>query len=121
MCKPEILSFLLLSVIFGFAMALVEKFLYLYLINTLNASPKLCGLTTTFTVILELPIFYFTENLLNLIGAHGMFALAAISYILRTYIYTILTEKSVVWILAVEPLHGITFGCFYSAAVIYTK
>lgn len=76
-------------------------------------------MTTTFTIILEIPIFYYTESLLNQFKVHGMLIIATICYILRTFIYTILTEKTAGWILFVEPLHGITFGCFYSAAVIY--
>ena len=73
-------------------MSFVEKFLYLYLIKVLKASPELCGLTTTFTIILELPIFYYTENLINYFHIHGMLIIASICYIIRTYIYTILTE-----------------------------
>ena len=48
-----------------------------------------------------------------------MLTISAICYITRTYIYTILTEKTAGWILFVELLHGITFGCFYSGSVIY--
>ena len=47
------------------------------------------------TVLLELPIFYYTEDLINLLDVHGMLTVSAIAYIFRTYIYTILTENTV--------------------------
>jgi MFS family permease len=42
---------------------------------------------------------------------------AMLAYIVRVFGYTILTSKTVGWVLLLEILHGITFACSWTAAI----
>ncbi len=46
-------------------MGIVERLLFIYLTDTLGGSVFLCGLTVGVTVVIELPIFYYAERLMN--------------------------------------------------------
>jgi len=48
-----------------------------------------------------------------------MIIIAQISHIIRVMVYTFLTPETVWWVLAVEPLHGVTFACMWAAAIHY--
>ena len=50
-----------------------------------------------------------------------MFVLALAAYAGRVYGYTRLTPATVWWLLALEVLHGVTFGLAWTAAVDYAK
>lgn len=114
--------FLLLEVaLIGAAIGIVERLLFVYLQNDLNASTFLCGLTVLITVIFELPIFLYTDALLNLLGVDGMFVFSMIAYVVRAFGYTYLTKKTVWYVLIFEALHGFTFALMWSAAVEYAK
>jgi len=97
----------------------VEDFLFLYLVNDLGASQLLCGITITITVIFELPVFHYSSKLLNKIGVSGMIIIAQVSHITRVFVYTLLTPDTVWYVCCVEPLHGFTFACMWSASVHY--
>ena len=50
-----------------------------------------------------------------------MFIIAMLAFSVRCYGYTILTEETKWWILALEALHGVTFALMWSAAVEFAK
>ena len=102
-------------------MAVVERLLFIYLRDDLGASNFLCGLTVTVTVIFELPIFMYADQLLKLFGHHGMFLIAMVAHTVRVFLYTLLTREAVYAILPIEITHGITFACMWTAAVEYAK
>jgi MFS family permease len=116
-CRPRFLLFLAYTTFLGFLFCLVESFLFVYLTNELNAAPLLCGLSVGVTVTMELPIFAQAPAILKRLGHDAMFMLALLAYAVRAYGYTRLRIESVWWVLALEVLHGITFGLGWTAAV----
>ncbi|CAB9507553.1 Major facilitator superfamily domain-containing protein 6 [Seminavis robusta] len=98
---------------------IVDSFLFVYLQNDLLASTSLCGWTVGVTVLLELPIFHFSQQLLSWLGHDVLLIVSMISYSSRIIGYTMLTPETVNWVIAWEVLHGITFACMWIATVDY--
>ena len=121
LCTLRFTTFLLECAFIGFCMCIVESFLFVYLQNELDGSPTLCGLSVGVTVVFELPIFQYGAQLLSCLGHDLMCIGALLAYAVRVYGYTLLTPHTVWWVLALEVLHGITFGLAWTAAVDKVK
>jgi MFS family permease len=102
-------------------MGVVERLLFIYLTGELQGSIFLCGLTVGVTVLLELPIFAWSERLIARFGDDAMILTAMSAYVVRVYGYTLLTADTRYYILPLELLHGITFACYYSAAQQFVR
>eukprot|EP00667_Euglena_gracilis_P007560 EG_transcript_7633 len=111
--RPLVMFFLVMMTVGG-AFAVAGTFLFLYL-EGLGASHVLLGLTITFTVLSEIPLFFFTSKLLEKIGVLGMLTIAVGAYALRFVGFCLLSNPW--YVLIVEPLHGITYACFWTAGV----
>eukprot|EP00977_Amphora_coffeiformis_P006186 scaffold1332_cov166-Amphora_coffeaeformis.AAC.14 len=109
--RLPVLVWLVQVISIGTGMALVDSFLFVYLQNDLRAFTQLCGLTVGVTVLVELPIFQYSESLLRIVGHDLLFASSMLAYIFRAFGYTWLTPSTVHWVLLLEILHGITFAC----------
>ena len=83
--RPRVLVFLIEVVIMGAAMATVEQLLFLYLVNDLEASTLLCGLSVGVNVLFELPIFWYASKFMNTLGHDGMFLLAMSCFAFRVF------------------------------------
>jgi len=109
---------LFLAVVFigGICMAIISNFLFLYM-NDLGASKTLMGLSLTFATLSELPIFFYSNRLLNRWGARGLLLIALSAYVVRALAYTVVSET---WMfLVVQLLHGLTFSAMWVAGVSY--
>ena len=114
---PRIIVFISELILVGSGMATVERLLFIFLINDLGASNVLCGLSVGMTVLLEVPIFWYGGFFLKTLGHDGMYTASMIFFIVRVYGYTMLTPSSVHLILALEVLHGCTYGLFWVATM----
>ena len=119
--RPRVAIFLLEVIIMGAAMATVERLLFLYLVNDLQASTVLCGLSVGVNVLFELPIFWHASFFMKALGHDGMFLLAMACFVVRVVGYTMLTPSSKWLILPLEVLHGITFACFWIVSTDISK
>ena len=54
LCKPNVIFFLFEVLLFGAALGVVERLLFVYLQNELQGSTVLCGVVVAVTVLLEL-------------------------------------------------------------------
>ncbi len=109
---------LFLAVVFvsGMCMAMISGFLFLYM-NDLGASKTLMGFTLTVATISELPIFFYSNRLLNRWGARGLLLVALAAYVVRALAYTFFSEP---WVfLIIQLLHGLTFSAMWVAGVSY--
>ncbi|CAB9505856.1 Major facilitator superfamily domain-containing protein 6 [Seminavis robusta] len=116
-CRLPVIYWLLQGVVLGAGVSLVDSFLFVYLQNDLHASTTLCGWTVGVTVLLELPIFFYSQSLLKNLGHDRLFVLAMAGYLLRVFGYTLLKPRTVHYIFAMEILHGVTVGCMWIASV----
>ncbi|CAJ1960158.1 unnamed protein product [Cylindrotheca closterium] len=119
--RPQTLLFLLEVIIMGAAMATVERLLFLYLINDLQASTFICGLSVFVNVLFELPIFLYASQFMALLGHDGLMIVAMACFSFRVWGYTLLTPSTKLWILPLEVLHGITFACYWTVATDIAK
>ena len=117
LCRARMVAFLVELGLLGVGFTLVEKFIFVYAIDELGASPSLCGYSVAITVLFEIPIFHFGEWLLRWLGHDAMLWLSVLSYALRVFGYTRLRASTVWYLLALEPFHGITYGLAWTAAV----
>lgn len=119
--RPRVAMFLFEVVVMGAAMATVERLLFLYMVNDLEASNLLCGLSVGVNVIFELPIFWYASTFMKFLGHDGMFLVAMFCFFVRVIGYTILTPATRWWILPLEILHGVTFACFWVVSTDISK
>lgn len=119
--RPRVFVFLLEVVIMGAGMATVERLLFLYMVNDLEASTFLCGLSVGINVLFELPIFWHAEKCMKVLGHDGMFILAMTCFVFRLYGYTLLTPSTKWLILLLEIMHGVTFACFWVVSTDISK
>lgn len=75
------------------------------------------GISVLLTVAFEIPIFQIAPTLLRKLGAARLIQIAALSYIFRVIGYSIVPEGEMIYILCLEPLHGVTFACGATAGV----
>lgn len=114
------LSFFLVMALFvGMGMSIISNFLFLFLVEHLDAPDTLLGLSISVTVLMELPFFFWSEVLLRIFKVRGLIIISHISFILRALAYTLLT--SAWWVLPIELLHGVTFACMWTAVVAHAS
>ncbi|CAE7771186.1 MFSD6 [Symbiodinium sp. KB8] len=100
--------------ILGAGFSMVEGMLFL-LLQQLQASTFLCGLSVMVTVIFELPIFAYASSLLRRFGTTKLILLAQLAWVIRAVLYS---RMSAAWaVLLVEPLHGVTFALAWVGAI----
>lgn len=104
-------------VVFGAAMGLVERLLFIYVVEVLDGSYTLCGATVFFTVLMEIPIFARASSCITAVGHDAMFCMALACYLPRVIGYTMLTTRTKYFLLLLEMLHGPTYGLMFAAAV----
>ena len=91
----------------GWLAGIISAYLFVYLAS-LGGSVVLMGVSLTVTCIAEVPVFFYSGRLVEVLGELGVFTLTFACFTLRMLAYSLLTSAE--WVLPVEVLHGITFG-----------
>ena len=108
--------FMLCFFILSAGQAVVNSLIFLYL-ETLESSYTLMGITVLFTVAFEIPIFQIAPTLLEHSNSGVLLLVACISYAIRVLGYASIPKQYVVFVLALEPLHGVCYACSQTSAV----
>ncbi|PFX34593.1 Major facilitator superfamily domain-containing protein 6 [Stylophora pistillata] len=111
-----IVTFLLAILIMGASFSTIGTFLF-WFIQDMNGSHLLMGLTLCMTCVSEVPVMFFSGKLIDRIGHHGVLYLTFVCYTIRYVLYSFIHNAW--YILAVEPLHGVTFGAMWAATTSY--
>ena len=131
-------AFIISITILSIGMSIVENLLFIFFKQSLHASSFLCGLTVVVTVIFEIPIFQFSAQLLHKFGRNGLLIISMIAYGTRVIGYTIVPNGNDIvsffpcihsflisilgwYVLLLEPLHGVTYGCSTIAAIEFAS
>ena len=109
-------TFLLAILIMGTCMTTIETYLFWFL-QDLNGSHLLMGLSLCMTCVAEIPIMFYSGHLIRWIGHHGVLYLTFVCYTVRYLCYSFIPKAW--YVLAVEPLHGVTFGAMWAATTSY--
>lgn len=119
--QVRVLKILFVLVIQGAGSNMIQSFLFVYLNDELKAPEYVCGWTIFFTCLFELPIFFYAHVLLEKLGINVLFIIAQSAFIIRTFLYTLLTEDNILWVLPIELLHGLTFALMWTSSTEFAS
>ncbi|KAK4517049.1 FK506-binding protein 5 [Mucor velutinosus] len=118
--EPEAIQFFTFMTTMGFAIAVVQAFLYLFMENDLHASSFLVGLFGPLGSITEIIVFFFFKQVLHRLGARRMLAVAQCIIVYRCLTYIVCAR--ITWgaylATATQVLHGVGFSMTWSAAAL---
>lgn len=112
----RIVTFLIAILIMGTCMSTIDVFLFWFL-QDLDGNHLLMGLTLCMTCVAEVPIMFYSGHLIKWIGHHGVLYLTLVCYTVRYLSYSFIPNAW--YVLAIEPLHGVTFGAMWAATTCY--
>ncbi|NIN65423.1 MAG: MFS transporter [Anaerolineae bacterium] len=95
-----------------------NNFFTLYL-DGLGASEALVGLSWAIAALSEVPVMFLSGVLMRRLAARGLLFVGFAVYALRWFLYSQITSLQM--ILAVQLLHGLSFGAYYVGGVVYTR
>merc|ERR1719506_3401017 len=104
-------------------MALVESFLFIFLIRDFDppASSLLLGSAVAVMCAFELPVFYYVHHIFDRVGLTRLLSCCHVVFAVRCLAYTALPRDAPALVLVIEPLHGVTFACMWAVSVEYAK
>lgn len=94
--------------------AIMTGYLSIYL-SELGGTAQLVGTASAVAAISEVPALLFGRRLLDRFGSRAILVLAVAVYAVRFALYSIPPSAS--WVLAVQLLHGLSFGLYLMASV----
>ena len=116
LAMPEVLTLVVLLVVFGMFFGIIDAFLFWHLQN-LGAPQLLLGLSTVMICLPEIFIMLILGRIIEKYGEILCLYAVCFAYMARFLGYSILNEP---WfVLLIEPLHGFTYGMMYGAATSY--
>ena len=77
----------------------------------LGSSYTIMGMTVLLTVSFEIPIFQVAPSLLERFGSGTLLLVASACYIVRAVGYSCIPKGHILYVLGLEPLHGVTYAC----------
>ena len=119
--KSSTILFLFSITLIGMVFSLIQSFLFIFMSRELLISSSIIGLTTPLSILFELPVFYYSEDIIKIMGTSLMMILVHILLISRLLIYMILNVQSAIFILPVELIHGLAFALTWAGGLEYTK
>lgn len=102
--------FLLVVFISAAGMVLVEGLSFLFFVEELKFNFVELGSLVLITVAFELPLFYYSDKLLDYFGLDKLLFIGLLGYSSRVYVYTIIPSSHKYFIIGIEWLHGITIA-----------
>ncbi len=116
--QPRWLLFALCLVLIGVVNTAMTNYLGIY-IKELNGGEALIGTAAALGVVTELPVMYYSSNLLRRLGNRGLIAIGFCFFAVRMFLYGSLTAPN--WVLAIALLHGFTYAPFWVGSVSYAS
>ena len=119
--NKKVIKILIVLVIQGAGSNMIQSFLFVYLKQSLKAPEYLLGWSVVFNCLFELPIFFYAHELLDIFGINILFIIAQLAFIIRTFLYCLLREDNIIFILPIELLHGLTFSAIWMSATEFAS
>ena len=119
--SPSFIIFLLEQFIYFIGFSLPERFIFLYIIFELKAPIWISGICVIITILLELPLFNKSQEILNKFNYWHTYTMSIIVLGIRCYLYSLLTEDTVFWVFPIELLHGVSIALNLIGAIHYVK
>ncbi|KAJ3032533.1 hypothetical protein HK097_005208, partial [Rhizophlyctis rosea] len=100
---------------------ITQSFAWLFTSTVLQGSNTLIGLQGVFGILVELPFFFASKQIVNLIGLRSSIFWAGVAMVVRLLGYSWLKVETQWWVLGVELLHGLAFSLMWTAAVQFAN
>lgn len=110
----RMLVLLITSYLISTSAMVMYSFLGIHL-SELGGSAELIGTAFALNAISELPVIAFGAWFLSRLGSTRLLGLAILVYVVRLVAYSLLPAPE--WVLAVQLLHGFSYGAFLMASV----
>ncbi|OAD76118.1 hypothetical protein PHYBLDRAFT_88121, partial [Phycomyces blakesleeanus NRRL 1555(-)] len=118
--SPRVWTFLVTTLLFGIAYAMIAQFLFLYLRNNLGMESALIGWTGPIGGVAEVSTFYISKQLFDNFSVTSLISFAHIVLILRNFVYTWLSPNqfsSTVIALSMQLVSGLAYAMIWSTSV----
>lgn len=112
--QPQIRVLLLTVFLLSVGTSPVFMLFGLY-VKAIGGGTAILGASSAAAAISELPIFFLGRTITNRFGSRLMFSIAIAFFVLRILLYTLVPSAE--WVLAVQLLHGLSFGLYLIASV----
>jgi MFS_1 like family len=112
----DAILFFFLVFIVGTSSGVIENFAYVRLREVGGAGREM-GLSRLVSSASGVPMFWYSGQLTELLGADRVLTLSLASYVVRFYLYAVMTHPY--HALPAEALRGLTFAAFWSTGTIY--
>jgi hypothetical protein len=96
--------------------AVVDNLVFIFF-EYLGSSYMVMGVTVQLTVLFEIPIFRIAPSLLARYGSGVLLLVACACYIIRAIGYSYIPKDHMMYVMLLEPLHGVTYACSQTASV----
>ena len=113
--NPDVIMFFVLIYVIGFSSGAIENFCYVRM-REIGLSGKTLGLSRLLSSCLGAPMFWFSGQLQQYLGAETVLIGTLCSFAARFVLYASMTDA--VFGFLAEAIRGLTFGLFWSTAVI---
>ena len=120
-CNKDLQQFYFILLIYGFCFSLVESLLFIILEKEYHASKTIQGLCIFISVLFEIPVFHYSDYLLETYKVKKMFVIAHSACALRLFLYFLTPLQYPYMIVFIQLLHGFCFAVMWVAAVRYAK
>jgi hypothetical protein len=111
-------AFLFAFVLLAAGQVIVDNLIFLYF-EWLGSTYVVMGMTVVLTVAFEIPLFHIASKLLEIFGANALLQMAMICYMVRVLGYTVIPQGKILYVLLLEPMHGVTYACSAIGSVDY--
>lgn len=116
--NKRLILFLFTAFICGMAFTSINLYLFAYM-EQLGISKTLMGVALGLATLSELPVLFFSDQLLVRFKPHGLLIIAMVATILRLFLYAIFDSSA--GILVFQLINGVTFSALWVAGVSYAN
>eukprot|EP00931_Biecheleriopsis_adriatica_P089696 TRINITY_DN63785_c0_g1_i1.p1 TRINITY_DN63785_c0_g1~~TRINITY_DN63785_c0_g1_i1.p1 ORF type:complete len:445 (-),score=91.61 TRINITY_DN63785_c0_g1_i1:50-1303(-) len=118
----DVLWFFMNLFVYGWHMALVEAFLFVYLVTDfVPVDKQLLGLAVCIQCLFQLPVFFYIQRLIDNFSLRSLLSACHVIFAVRLFAYSILPFNHPWSVLFVEPFHGITMAAMWSCSVEFGR
>lgn len=117
--RPDAFVLLILILVFGMYNGFIVTFLFWYL-QLLGEVPQvLFGMCLVLNCLPEIVMLFFSGSILQRIGHVFSMSIVCVVFAVRLASYSVIQNPWMV--LVIEPLHSVTYGLMYAAAITYAS
>jgi MFS transporter, PPP family, 3-phenylpropionic acid transporter len=115
--NAQFVKFLLAVIFVSIAATTIWNFYSSYMKEDNAASATIVGYGIALQGLCELPLFYFSAQIIKFFGLKKTLLITLLATALRMYLYS--TVRNPQWALCIEVLHGISWSLFWVVCVEY--